>query len=109
MRAAVMYEQRAPLVVQEVDLLDPDGGRGGPLLGLPDRGYALARGVVEAARVAAGDQQVRHFDAGVDPAGHRAGGPEVDVVGVGHDAQRALYVRQGFGGRREAHPPNPNR
>ena len=98
-------DRRPPAVgvaVQELDLVDAERGGRGPLLGLPQRRHLLARSVVEAAGVATGNQQIRHLDAGVDPAGDVAGRAEVDVIGVGEDAEHALDVGQRLGGAAES-------
>lgn len=65
------------------------GGR--PLLPAADlRQVGAGDGQVEAAGVAVGGDAVADRDAGVDPRGHRAGGAEVHVVGVGDHHQRPL-------------------
>ena len=70
---------------------DPERHPGGGLLGPPDARDLLAGDVgVGAAGLAVGADAVRHLDPGVDPAGDRAAGAEVDVVGVRGDDQHAL-------------------
>lgn len=68
--------------VQEVDLLDPDGGRRRALLAFPDQRHLVARGVVETAGVTARHDEVRHVDASIHPTGYGAGGTKVDIVGM---------------------------
>jgi hypothetical protein len=71
--------------------VDPqDLGRGGLFLAA-QRGYLRPRdGLVEAARVAVGNQAVADLDPGVGPERDGARGTEVDVVRVGGDHQDAL-------------------
>ena len=100
--------QPAVGIAEEADVGHADLGGGGPLLGLAQRAHLVARGVVEPAGVAVGDDAVGDLGAGGGPGGDGAGAAEVDVVGVGEDAQRALDVLGGCGGgRRGGHPPEP--
>ena len=88
------YDGAVAVPVKEVDGLDSDRSGCGALLGLADTWDQLARCVVEATRVATGDQQVRDLDAGVDPACDRTGSAEVDIVRVGEDAEDAFDIGQ---------------
>ena len=83
--------QLAVAIAQEPHVVDPDGGRRRRLLGPPDpRDLRPWNGRVEAASVTVRDHQVRHLEAGRDEAGDRAGGSEVDVVGMGGDHEHAF-------------------
>ena len=87
----------------------PDRRRRVPLLPLAQRRHELARGVVEAALVAAGAQQVGHVEPGPRPGGHGAGGAEVEVVGVRGHAEHALNVGVVEGHGRHGRPRTRHR
>ena len=74
-------------LVEEVDGIDADLGRRGSLLALAKLGKGRHIGVrVVAALVAARDDEVAGARALGDPARHRSGAAELDVVGMrGHD------------------------
>src|SRR5204862_7014788 len=80
--------------VEEVHPLDPDGLGRRALLGLAQQGHLVARRLVEAARVAAGHDEVRDVQAFVDPTGDGTGGTEVDVVRMRRDGEYPLDVGQ---------------
>jgi hypothetical protein len=92
-----------PVPVEKFDNLDPDGGRGGPLLLLAQKRHLLARRVVEPARVAPGHDQIRDLEPGVDPLGDRCGTAEVDVVGMSEHAKDTLHIRQRVSGPWKTH------
>ena len=84
---------------QEDALGDAEAGRGGLLLGLAHAAQLPGPdGVVLAALVAAGDEAEGHAPAVVGEVGGRAAAGELDVVGVGHDDERAAGAVGGGGG-----------
>jgi hypothetical protein len=83
--------QRAVGVAEEPDVVDADLGSRGALLGLADGRDAIPRyGWVEATCVTVGDDAVGDDAPGRGPVGDRAGGAEVDVVGMGGDDEGAF-------------------
>ena len=100
--------QGAVRLVQEGDPGITDDRRGGPLLGLAQRGQLERVGVgVLAALVAARAADQPALGARIDPARGGAGRPEVGVVGVGgddHEAGRAPGVVDRVARRRSAAP-----
>jgi hypothetical protein len=82
-------------LVEEVDARHADLGRRSPLLALAlhDEGVDVGRRIV-APLVAARDEEVADVGALGDPARHRAGGAELDVVWVGGNDENALRSGQ---------------
>ena len=76
-------------LAQEVDRVDADDARRLDLLGLADDAALVGRHAVDAG-LAAGDHRVADPLALAGPAGDGGCGAELHVVGVRHDAQRAL-------------------
>src|SRR2546423_1003341 len=95
------YTVLVPL--EELHLLDPDGLGRRALLRLAQQGHLVARRLVEAARVAAGHDEVRDVEALVDPAGDGTGGAEVDVVRMRGHGEHPLDVGQRLDGSGERH------
>ena len=100
-RRSRVSSSRPSGIAEEPDVGHADRGRGGPLLGLAQRAHLVARGVVEAAGVAVGDDAVGDLGAGRGPGGDGPGAAEVDVVGVGERrtarARRARRAAAGGG------------
>src|SRR4051812_5903316 len=90
--------QPAVGMAQESDVGHTDFRRGRPLLRPPQHRHLLARRLVEAAGIAVGDDAVGDLGAGRRPRRHRPRAAEVDVVGVGEDAEGALDVLGGTAG-----------
>ena len=78
-------------VAEEVQRGDTDLGGRLRLLLTTDRRHLGARDrAIEPARLAVGDEAVHDLDPGVGEHGDRAGGREIDVVGVRHDDERTF-------------------
>jgi hypothetical protein len=90
-QAGPVLDRPVGVVVEEVDLVHAEFRGGLALFGLA-HGPALRRRKTGDARLAPGDEEVRHLAPLGGPLGHGGAGTELDVVGVGDDREHAAEV-----------------